>query len=219
MALRQPKVRRRDFEEVGLGLTVDQAMAEARRCLQCSACCECRSCETVCSDVGAIDHLRTSTSFEFLSPGIIVADDQEMPAVNFNELPGYFQSRGIQGGLDEVDEYGKRLRRSGHRLGFAPSLQSGTRTDALGQTSRRGPVGSVSLHVQRNHGACDGFGSSPGEWPQKGPEVAHAEMVFSACHPRRLRPDRGCGEGAPAEPRDPGFLRMLPPGVPVHLLQ
>ena len=92
MALRQPKVRRRDFEEVGLGLTMDQAMAEARRCLQCSACCECRSCETVCSDIGAIDHFRTPTSFEFFSPGIIVADDQEMPVVNFNELPGIFRA-------------------------------------------------------------------------------------------------------------------------------
>jgi NADPH-dependent glutamate synthase beta subunit-like oxidoreductase len=60
MALRQPKVRRRDFEEVGLGFTMNQAMAEARRCLQCSACCECRSCDTVCSDIGAIDHFRTS---------------------------------------------------------------------------------------------------------------------------------------------------------------
>ena len=59
-AERQPKVRRRDFEEVGLGLTLDQAVAEARRCLQCSACCECGSCETVCTDIGAIDHLRGS---------------------------------------------------------------------------------------------------------------------------------------------------------------
>ena len=91
MALRQPRVRRRDFEEVGLGLTTDQAMAEARRCLQCSACCECRSCETVCFDIGAIDHFRTSRRLEFMSPGVIVADDQEMPPGDYGEVQGVFR--------------------------------------------------------------------------------------------------------------------------------
>jgi len=68
MALRQPKVRRRDFEEVGLGLTMDQAMAEARRCLQCSACCECRSCETVCSTSGRLIISEPQPLSSFLAP-------------------------------------------------------------------------------------------------------------------------------------------------------
>ncbi|MGE5839167.1 MAG: FAD-dependent oxidoreductase, partial [Deltaproteobacteria bacterium] len=91
MAQRQPKVRRRDFEEVGLGLTTDQVMAEARRCLQCSGCCECRSCESVCSDIGAIDHFRTSKHLEFMSPAVIVADDQEMPPGDYSDFQGVFR--------------------------------------------------------------------------------------------------------------------------------
>ena len=35
MPLRDPSVRRRDFEEVALGYTAEQAVAEAKRCLQC----------------------------------------------------------------------------------------------------------------------------------------------------------------------------------------
>lgn len=47
--------RRRSFAEVERGLTRDQAMAEATRCLNCAACCECRECERACQ-AGAIDH-------------------------------------------------------------------------------------------------------------------------------------------------------------------
>ena len=35
MPLRDPSIRRRDFEEVALGYTAEQAVAEAKRCLQC----------------------------------------------------------------------------------------------------------------------------------------------------------------------------------------
>ncbi len=40
--------RRRSWAEVGVGYSEDDAVAEARRCLACGGCCECRSCETVC---------------------------------------------------------------------------------------------------------------------------------------------------------------------------
>jgi NADPH-dependent glutamate synthase beta subunit-like oxidoreductase len=63
MARRPPEKRRRDFEEVASGFTTEQAMAESARCLQCGACCECRECETVCADIGAIDHFREFRRF------------------------------------------------------------------------------------------------------------------------------------------------------------
>jgi len=36
------------WAEARLGFGADDAVAEARRCLACGGCCECRSCETVC---------------------------------------------------------------------------------------------------------------------------------------------------------------------------
>jgi NADPH-dependent glutamate synthase beta subunit-like oxidoreductase/NAD-dependent dihydropyrimidine dehydrogenase PreA subunit len=183
MALRQPKVRRRDFEEVGLGFTTDQVMAEARRCLECSACCECRRCETVCSDVGAIDHFRTPTSFEFFSPGIIVANDQEMPVVNFNELPGIFRAGEFKADLMSLMNAGSAC------AGQAIALAKPLRSKAVPE-----PMRSAKLPDEVRLGVflctCNGSMAPAAvlaqvlELAQKGPEVAHAEMIFSACHPR-----------------------------------
>jgi NADPH-dependent glutamate synthase beta subunit-like oxidoreductase/NAD-dependent dihydropyrimidine dehydrogenase PreA subunit len=183
MALRQPKVRRRDFEEVGLGLTRDQAMAEARRCLQCSACCECRRCETVCSDVGAIDHFRTPTSFEFFSPGIIVANDQEMPVVNFNELPGIFRAGEFKADLMSLMNAGSAC--AGQAIALAKPLHSKAvpepmRSAKLPDEVRLG----VFLCTCNGTMAPEAVLAQVLELARKGPEVAHAEMVFSACHPR-----------------------------------
>ena len=43
-----PVAERRSFKEVELGFTEEEARAEARRCLNCSICCECMECVRVC---------------------------------------------------------------------------------------------------------------------------------------------------------------------------
>ncbi len=53
--LRDPQVRRRDFEEVVQVLTAEEAQREAGRCLACGICSECYQCLEVCQ-AGAIDH-------------------------------------------------------------------------------------------------------------------------------------------------------------------
>ncbi len=183
MALRQPKVRRRDFEEVGLGLTMDQAVAEARRCLQCSACCECRRCEDVCSDIGAIDHFRTPTSFEFFSPSIIVASDEEIPIANFKELPGIFRAGEFKADLMSLMNAGSAC------AGQAIALAKPLRSKAVPE-----PIRSAKLPDEVRLGVflctCNGTMAPAAvlaqvlELARKGPEVVHAEMIFSACHPR-----------------------------------
>jgi heterodisulfide reductase subunit A len=40
--------RSKSFKEVDLGLTLEQAIEEANRCLNCAICCECGECEKVC---------------------------------------------------------------------------------------------------------------------------------------------------------------------------
>ena len=183
MALRQPKVRRRDFEEVGLGLTMDQAVAEARRCLQCSACCECRGCETVCSDVGAIDHFRTPRSFEFFSPGVIVANDQEMPAGSFKELPGIFRAGEFKADLMSLMNAGSAC--AGQVIALAKPLRSKAVPEPMRSAILPGAVRlGVFLCTCNGTMAPEGVLAQVLELAQKGPEVAHAEMIFSACHPR-----------------------------------
>ncbi len=45
----------RNYREVELGFTEEQARAEAARCVDCGGCCECKLCVTACK-AGAIDH-------------------------------------------------------------------------------------------------------------------------------------------------------------------
>jgi NADPH-dependent glutamate synthase beta subunit-like oxidoreductase/NAD-dependent dihydropyrimidine dehydrogenase PreA subunit len=183
MALRQPKVRRRDFEEVGLGLTTDQAMAEARRCLQCSACCECRSCETVCSDIGAIDHFRNSKRLEFMSPGVVVADDQEMPPGDYKGFQSLFRVGELKADLITMMIAGSAT------AGQAIALAKPLRSKAVPEVARA-PSGSEGIRLGVFLCTCNGTMASPSaltqilELAKKGPEVVHGEMVFSACHPR-----------------------------------
>ena len=48
-----PAERLRDFTEIDLGYSPEQAMAEAQRCLACGLCSECMQCVKVCA-AGAV---------------------------------------------------------------------------------------------------------------------------------------------------------------------
>ena len=64
------EVRVRDFREVELSLTEEQARAEARRCLRCGLCSECYRCVEVCK-AEAIDHEQAET-YQELSVGAVI---------------------------------------------------------------------------------------------------------------------------------------------------
>lgn len=66
----EPIERISNFKEVELGFSEEQAIAEARRCLSCGACSECRYCETAC-EANAIDH-SIQDRLETLNVGAIV---------------------------------------------------------------------------------------------------------------------------------------------------
>ncbi|HBZ55074.1 MAG TPA: 4Fe-4S ferredoxin, partial [Syntrophobacteraceae bacterium] len=55
MATLPMEKRRKGFGEVELGLTEEQAKAEADKCLNCMACCECMQCVAACK-ANAVDH-------------------------------------------------------------------------------------------------------------------------------------------------------------------
>jgi heterodisulfide reductase subunit A len=49
------KARENSYKEVDLGLDETSALSEAEKCINCSGCCECKRCESVCKPE-AIDH-------------------------------------------------------------------------------------------------------------------------------------------------------------------
>ena len=58
------------FQEVEMGLTEEQALAEAERCLNCGLCSECKECVEACKQ-NAIDHLMGERTVE-LEVGSVV---------------------------------------------------------------------------------------------------------------------------------------------------
>ncbi len=60
------------FNEVSLGFTEEQAIAEARRCLSCGICSECLACSNVCG-AGAINHDAQDELIDIDVGAIIVA--------------------------------------------------------------------------------------------------------------------------------------------------
>ena len=67
-----PEQRVRDFSEVELGLTEEQARAEALRCLACGICSECGRCVDACG-LKAIDHQMADEFLDLNVGAIIVA--------------------------------------------------------------------------------------------------------------------------------------------------
>jgi len=70
--------RRRDsFEGVELGFTEEDAIEEAKRCLRCGICADCRLCETVC-EADAINHEMEEEFFEIDVGAIIAATGYDL---------------------------------------------------------------------------------------------------------------------------------------------
>jgi heterodisulfide reductase subunit A len=68
----QPEERVNNFQEVELGLTEDQVIEEAERCVECGICAECLECISVC-DRGAINHEMQDEIEEFKVGTIVMA--------------------------------------------------------------------------------------------------------------------------------------------------
>jgi NADPH-dependent glutamate synthase beta subunit-like oxidoreductase/NAD-dependent dihydropyrimidine dehydrogenase PreA subunit len=68
---------RRGFAEVALGLSEEQAIAEAQRCLSCGVCSECLACVQVCQP-NAIDHQQGAVQ-ETLEASVVIWSDVAGP--------------------------------------------------------------------------------------------------------------------------------------------
>ncbi len=73
----RPYATSRDFAEIALGLSAEQAIAEAERCLTCGVCSECLACVAAC-EPAAIDHSQAPTH-SILEPGVVIWSDTAGP--------------------------------------------------------------------------------------------------------------------------------------------
>jgi NADPH-dependent glutamate synthase beta subunit-like oxidoreductase/NAD-dependent dihydropyrimidine dehydrogenase PreA subunit len=185
MPRREGSVRNRDFNEVETGFTAAQAVEEARRCLQCSSCCECRICETVCRDIGAIDHTRSSRQIIIESPSIIIANEEEITQKGILKEKNVYRVGDFRHTTDIVNvlmagsasagmamAQGLQLRESGKPA--TPEAAYGGSEERLGVficTCNGTLASAAALERIRDIGL-------------KFPGVVHSELIFSACHPR-----------------------------------
>ncbi len=183
MAERQPKARRRDFDEIGFGLTAEQAMAEAGRCLNCGYCCECRICETACIDIGAIDHLRTGSRFEFDSPAVIVADEDELPEGLPEFTENFYKAEGFQQATDLMDA----MVAGSAAAGQAMAAAKGSRVP-LAFNKLEPVVWSDEPRFGFFMCTCNGTAAPPAaldrilDLAASVPGIVHSELVLSACN-------------------------------------
>ncbi len=83
----QPAPQRvKGYDEVTLGLSREQVVNEAARCLQCGVCSECMECTDACSAIRAIDHRQAEEEFSVHAGVVILADPSMAPAIKGDDV-------------------------------------------------------------------------------------------------------------------------------------
>ncbi|MGD2125116.1 MAG: FAD-dependent oxidoreductase [Desulfobacteraceae bacterium] len=170
----------KDNREVIGPYPLEDAIKEAARCLQCGLCSECLRCEISC-DLGAIGHDRVAAQRSFHFDQIIVCDDTQLG----RDLHG---SRWI------------KVTSDGKKHSWARAVAEG-RTAAMSALARTAPVKSPpiptktpcegDLRVGVFICSCNGTLNEDNQLEEMigpleaWPEVAHAEVLISACHPEK----------------------------------
>jgi NADPH-dependent glutamate synthase beta subunit-like oxidoreductase/NAD-dependent dihydropyrimidine dehydrogenase PreA subunit len=184
MPQRQAKERKHDFEEVELGLTAKQAVAEAERCIQCRSCSECRLCENVCSEIGAIDHFRPSRTMSVTSPTVIVASDEEVVHLDLADQEGVHRVGDLRRATNLVNVLIAGSASAGQAMAECAPLRIA-----------KAPERPLSIEHDRDLRfgvficTCNGTLAPQSvlerirDMGMRIPGVMHSELIFSACHP------------------------------------
>jgi len=105
-----------DFREVELGLTEEQARAEALRCIRCGLCSECYQCVVACK-AEAIDHHQAPYEEELrigsvvLSPGYKLYSPELSPELGYGRYPNVVTSLQFERLLSASGPTGGHIRR------------------------------------------------------------------------------------------------------------
>jgi NADPH-dependent glutamate synthase beta subunit-like oxidoreductase/NAD-dependent dihydropyrimidine dehydrogenase PreA subunit len=172
----------KDNDEVIGPFSIEEAVREASRCLQCGVCSECLRCEITC-DLGAIGHDRASTKRSFHFDRIIVAEDTQIP-------PELDSSRMIR-----IEHYGKTDSWPKSVVaGRSAAMEALSKTSpAEVQSVSRRPLGDGDLRVGIFICSCNGTLNENGQLAEMIAPlevthgVAHVEVLTSACHPEKGR--------------------------------
>jgi heterodisulfide reductase subunit A-like polyferredoxin len=111
-----PATRGRTFAEVHAGYTVEEAVAEAKRCLACGVCCDCHLCETAC-EAHAIDYLQREQDLELnvgavvLAPGYEIFDARLKKDLGYGRFPNVITALEFERILSASGPYSGQVRR------------------------------------------------------------------------------------------------------------
>ncbi len=111
-----PAKRKHTFEEVQLGFSEAQALAEAKRCLQCGICSECYRCVDACM-ARAVDHEQQPTIEELqvgavvFAPGFKPFDARLKPEYGYGLWPNVVTSLEYERILSAAGPFGGHIQR------------------------------------------------------------------------------------------------------------
>jgi len=116
ISTQNPERRNHNFTEIEKGFTEEEAVREARRCLQCGNCAECMECVRTCK-AEAIDHNQQDTTRE-LHVGAIIAtggfsvfDAYKKPEYGYGRYPNVVTSLQFERILSASGPYDGHLQR------------------------------------------------------------------------------------------------------------
>ncbi len=181
-----PEKRKSDFAEVNLGLTEQQVIDDAKRCLQCGVCSECFECIAACGALKAIDHTQQEEEVKEQGGVLIVADPD--------------MATGIKG-EDVIRAYGPKSARSNINdrvvRGFAAAanakllLGSSTQQKIKGYAiasalpdaglSQEKRIGIFVCKCNDSLGWLDSMDEHLQELQAQDPSIFHVESLQAAC--------------------------------------
>ena len=185
MPERQPAERLRNFQEVALGLSEPQVVAEASRCLQCGVCSECLQCVDACGAIGAINHQQSSAEVVEQGGVIIIADPAMAPAIRGEDIIRAYGPKAartdvndmIVRGIDAAAKAKLLIGRSADRTkGHATAFSV---PDAGLAAEIR--IGVFACRCNDSLGWLDGMTAYLKEQQGHDPAIVHTETMGAAC--------------------------------------
>ncbi|MHC1742044.1 MAG: FAD-dependent oxidoreductase [Syntrophobacteraceae bacterium] len=186
MPERQAQTRLTGFDEVALGLTEVQVLAEASRCLQCGSCSECLECARICGAVGSLQHDEEPIEDIEHVGVVILADPSLAPAIKGEDVIRAYSTktakndvyalimRGFAAAAEAMVLLGSTgLKMRGHGMSFSPpdpQLESDIR------------MGVFACRCNTSLGWSDELDGYIGGLSDR-PGVVHAQTIDSACAP------------------------------------
>ncbi len=185
MPERQPAERLLNFHEVALGLSEQQAVAEAGRCLQCGVCSECFQCTEACGALGAINHQQQDKELVEHGGVIIVADPDMASTIRGEDIIRAYGPKAARTDVSDMivrgfDAAAKAMallggsgqRTKGHVMAFS------TPDAGLAKDIR---IGVFACRCNDSLGWLEGMTGFLMEQEEGDPAIVHTETITAAC--------------------------------------